>query len=76
MFLADYNAESETFVVQDFQIDATYDEWTDGEAGFSFTGIGDDGDIIDLKAAALYGEELSGSQVQQLGTTTNCTFGF
>jgi dienelactone hydrolase len=35
-----------------------------------------DSDIIDLKAAALYGEELSESQVQQLGATTSRTFGF
>jgi hypothetical protein len=35
-----------------------------------------DSDVIDLKAAALYGEELSGSQVQQLGNTTSRTFGF
>jgi subtilisin family serine protease len=35
-----------------------------------------DSDVIDLKAAALYGEELSGSQVQQLGNTTIRTFAF
>jgi hypothetical protein len=35
-----------------------------------------DSDIIDLKAAALYGEELSESQVQQLGNTSSRTFGF